>query len=192
MYSPGIGGTATVKLPVIWKVGAPAILHTTPTPKPGGKLAKPPAQAPASAPLKPAPVMEITAEDPPLLGTNTIFGKTLNAAVPKSPVEPVTVTTHANAPWAVGPTVNWPEREPDEVIVHVNVEKRLAAAGAVIVHVPASNVSNPEPETVTAVPGEPETGGEPKFGVSMTVGATPTPKLAEAVSPTPAPVTVTV
>jgi hypothetical protein len=130
-----------------------------------------------------------------LLGTTTILGRTRKLALPKSPLEPVTVTVYAATfPSAVGLTVNWPERTPDAEIEHVYVVNNPAGvAGVAVVHVPASKVLNPVPDTCTEVPATTDvTAGEPEFGESITVGATPTVNPVVAESPAALPWTVTV
>jgi hypothetical protein len=88
-----------------------------------------------------------------VLGTSTISEYTEKPTVPKSLVEPVTVIVHS-PPCAPAATVNEAEREPVEVIVHVYVlGKRFEPLEADIVHVPASDGLNPDPEIVTEVPG---------------------------------------
>jgi hypothetical protein len=108
--------------------------------------------AATSLPWKPEPAIVTVAPVPPLLGTITISDNTEKLTVPKSPVEPVIVSTHPPPPRAPEATVNPAEREPVEVIVHVYVVKRFEPAGTGIVHVPASDGLNPDPEIVTVVP----------------------------------------
>jgi hypothetical protein len=66
VYDPGLAPAATVKVPVIWKV-AGEMLHDKPDSSPGGELYSVAAQtAPASAALKPEPVMDTGVRDEPL------------------------------------------------------------------------------------------------------------------------------
>jgi hypothetical protein len=89
VYDPGRGGIpATEKLPVIWKVVA-EMLQDTPDSSPGGVLNNVVAQpAPASAALKPEPVIVIAAKDSPLAGVSVIFGVTPKLPVAKPPPAP--------------------------------------------------------------------------------------------------------
>ena len=88
----------------------------------------------------PVPVTVTDVPAGPEVGLNVIDGPgrvTVKAAVAKSPLIPLTVTTYT--PGAAGPVtvkllaVNTPE----ELIVHVNVPTMLVGA-LVLVHVPAS------------------------------------------------------
>jgi hypothetical protein len=89
VYGPGRGGIpATEKLPVIWKVVA-EMLQDTPDSSPSGALYSVPVQpGPASAALKPEPVIVIAAKDSPLAGVSVIFGVTPKLPVAKPPPRP--------------------------------------------------------------------------------------------------------
>ena len=86
VYGPGRGGIpATEKVPVIWKVVA-EMLQDTPDSSPGGVLNNVVAQpAPASAALKPEPVIVIAAKDSPLAGVRVNVGVTAKLPVPIFP-----------------------------------------------------------------------------------------------------------
>ena len=92
VYGPGAGGIpATVKVPVIWKVVAEMLQETPGPSSPVGVLNNTAAQsAPASAALKPEPVMETDAKDSPLAGVSVIFGVTAKLPDPKPPPAPRT------------------------------------------------------------------------------------------------------
>jgi hypothetical protein len=90
VYGPGAGGIpATVKVPVIWKVVAEMLQETPGPSSPVGVLNNVPAQsAPASAALKPEPVIETDAKDSPLAGVSVICGVTAKLPDPKPPPPP--------------------------------------------------------------------------------------------------------
>jgi hypothetical protein len=136
VYGPGRGGIpATEKVPVIWKV-IPEMLQDTPDSNPAGVLNNVVAQpAPASAALKPEPVIETDAKDSPLAGVSVIFGVTAKLPVAKPPPAPFTWTVQV-PPCAVALTVKEAVRAPVELIAHVGVgtpAKRFDP-GAVIEH----------------------------------------------------------
>jgi len=182
VYGPGAGGIpATVKVPVIWKVVAEMLQETPGPSRPGGVLYSVPAQpTPASAALKPEPVMETDVKDSPLVGVSVIFGTTAKLPVPKPPPAPKTCTAQV-PPCAVVLTVKEAVRAP-AVIVHVGEgtpEKRFDPAGATIVHAPLS-AEVKVPVTLTGpVPVKPEE------GEIVSVTGTPFVKVAVALSTCP-------
>jgi hypothetical protein len=198
VYGPGAGGIpATEKLPVIWKVIA-LILQDTPDSSPGGVLNSVAAQtAPASAALKPEPVIEIDVKDSPLGGVRVIFGVTANAPLPNPPPPPLTSTVQV-PPCAVVLTVKEAVRAPAELIVQEGAgtpAKRLDPLGVTVIerHDPASAARKDPEAAVTATGPAPV---RPENGEIVKVTGVPFKKPAVAVSKfgpnNPRPVTVTV
>jgi hypothetical protein len=109
--------------------------------------------AAASPVLNPLPVIVTPARTGPELGVNVSDGvlvTTINVAVAKSPVPPVTTTVVVAG--ATAPTLKLVEcKLPDPSIVQVFGPIKLGS-GLVIVHAPASFIENPEPVIVTPVP----------------------------------------
>jgi len=198
VYGPGAGGIpATEKVPVIWKVTA-LILQDTPDSSPGGVLNSVAAQtAPASAALKPEPVIEIDVKDSPLPGVSVIFGVTANVPDPKPPPPPLTSTVQV-PPCAFVLTVKEAVRAPAELIVQVGEgtpAKRLDPLGVTVIerHDPAS-AARKDPATAETATGPAPV--RPENGEIVKVTGVPFKKPAVAVSKfgpnNPRPVTVTV
>jgi hypothetical protein len=103
--------------------------------------------------LKPLPVIVTPVKTGPLFGERVrdgVFVTTMNSAVAKSPVPPVTVTEVIAG--ATSPTLKLVAcRVPVDVIVQVFGPIRPTRT-LVIVQVPASFTENPEPVIVTPVP----------------------------------------
>ncbi len=94
--SPVMPVTVTVKVPGVTPATTkepdsepPPMLHVGPAEiRPGG--AEDSVQGPLSPALKPEPVTKTLAPGRPIVGNNATFPVTVNGAVPKSPVLPVT------------------------------------------------------------------------------------------------------
>jgi len=189
VYGPGRGGIpATVKVPVIWKVIA-EMLQDTPDSSPGGVLNNVVVQpAPASAALKPEPVIVIAAKDSLLVGVSVIFGVTAKLPVPTFPA-PVTTVTVQVPPCAFAFTVKDAVRAPEELTVQVGVgtpAKRFPPDAVMLLHAPASAAVK-VPVTLTA-----PTVVVPENGVIVSVTGAPLMNVVVAVSPpTPAVLPVT-
>jgi|SRR5208282_44891 len=106
--------------------------------------------APASPVLNPLPVIVTGVLNGPVLGIRVIVGDvevTVNVAVAKSPVLPVTVTVYV--PAAVLPTTKLVVTTFPFVIVHVGNEMMLIGVLEIVRH--ASAVLKPPPVIVTGV-----------------------------------------
>jgi hypothetical protein len=183
VYGPGRGGIpATEKVPVIWKVVA-EMLQDTPDSSPGGVLNNVVAQpAPASAALKPEPVIVIAAKDSPLAGARVNVGVTANVPDPKPPPPPRTCTVQV-PPCAVALTVNLAESAPEESIAHVGdgaPAKRFDPDGAVIEHGNPRSAVPKEPAGAVTVTAPIVVG--PENGETVSVTGTPFVKVAVALS----------
>ena len=155
------------------------MLQDTAVGSPSGVLYKVAAHpAPASAALKPEPVIEINVKDSPLGGTRVIVGVTANVPDPKPPPAPSTCTVQV-PPCAVALTVKEAERAPVELIAHVGIgapAKRFDPDGAVIEHGNPRSAVPKEPAAAVTVTTPTVVG--PENGVTVSVTGTPFVKVA--------------
>jgi hypothetical protein len=150
--------------------------------------------APASAALKPEPVIVIAAKDSPLAGVRVNVGVTANVPDPKPPPPPRTCTVQV-PPCAVVLTVKEAVRAPEELIVHVGdgaPAKRFDPDGAVIEHGNPRSAVPKEPAGAVTVTAPIVVG--PENGETVSVTGTPFVKVAVALSlagaPAPIPTTL--